>query len=101
MPFERQALMIVEKIECYDKYEAEKLAGFLTMDKNDFVFLQRITTVFQNEVVFMLKDKSSHCVMLRDYQSALRLNEAIMESIRHKKRISSNLNNSTIEITIS
>lgn len=93
--------MMIEKIECYDKYEAEKLAGFLTMDKNDFVFLQRITTVFQNEVVFTLKDKSSHSVILRDNQSAFRLAEAITESIRHKKRISSNSNNSTIEITIS
>lgn len=92
--------MIIEKIECYDKYEAEKLAGFLTMDKNDFVFLERITTVFHNEVVFTLKDKSSHSVILRDNQSAFRLNEVIMESIRHKKRISSNSNNSTIEITI-
>jgi len=93
--------MMIEKIECYDKYEAEKLAGFLTMDKNDFVFLQRITTVFQNEVVFTLKDKSSHSVILRDNQSAFRLTEAITESIRHKKRISSYSNNSTIEITIS
>jgi hypothetical protein len=99
--FERQIALIVEKFECYDKYEAEKLAGFLTMDKDTFAFLQGIAKVFQNEVVLTLKDKSSHSVMLRDNGSALRLNMAIKESIIHRKKISSNLNNSTIEITIS
>ncbi len=90
--------MIVEKFECYDKYEAEKLAGFLTMDKDSFVYLQGITNVFQNEVVFTLRDKSSHSVMLRDNGSALRLYKAIKESLINKRKISSNSNDSTVEI---
>lgn len=93
--------MFIERIECYDKYEVEKLVGFLTMDKNDFVFLERVTMVSQNEIVLTLRDKSSHSVILRNYQSALRLNEAITKAIRHKKGISCNSNNSTVEITIS
>ena len=93
--------MIVEKFECYDKYEAEKLAGFLTMDNDSFAYLRGITKVFRNEVVFALKDKSSHSVIFRDNASAVRLDKTVKDSLIHNKKISSKLNGRTIEITIS
>ena len=93
--------MAVEKFECYDEYEAEKLAGFLSMHNDNFAYLQGITKVFQNEVVFALKDKSFHSVIFRDNASAARLDQAIKDSLVHHKKISSNLNGRTIEITIS
>jgi len=54
--------MNVEKFECDDKYEAEKLAGFLATQKDNGTFLHGIAAIVQNEVVIILKDKS-HIVL--------------------------------------
>ena len=65
--------MKVEKFECDDKYEAEKLAGFLTIQEDNSTFLHGIAAIVQNEVVIILKDKSSHSIMMKDRDTAIRL----------------------------
>jgi hypothetical protein len=93
--------MNVEKFECDDKYEAEKLAGFLAHEDNSN-FLHGVAAIFQSEIVITLKDRSSHSIMMKDCNTALRLKSLIEEVLVQKKRISrSNFDGYVTEITIS
>ena len=93
--------MNVEKFECEDKYEAEKLAGFLALQKDNGTFLHGIAAIVQNEVVIILKDKSSHSVTMKDRSTAIRLKSFIEDVLVQKKRISgSNFQDYVTEITI-
>ena len=58
--------MISTKITCQDKYEAQKLASLIFVKKGNETFITEILNVFDNEVVFSIKDKSAHSVLLRD-----------------------------------
>ena len=94
--------MNVEKFECDDKYEAEKLAGFLAIQEDNSIFLHGLANIVQNEVVIILKDRSSHGIMMKDRNTALRLKSLIEEVLLQKKRIlGSNSEDSVTEITIS
>jgi uncharacterized protein YaaQ len=93
--------MNVEKFQCEDKYEAEKLAGFLAVQKDNGTFLHGIAAIVQNEVVIILKDKSSHSVTMKDRSTAIRLKSFIEDVLVQKKRISgSNFEDYVTEITI-
>jgi len=93
--------MNVEKFECEDKYEAEKLAGFLALQEDSGTFLHGIAAIVQNEVVIILKDKSSHSVIMKDRSTAIRLKSFIEDVLVQKKRISgSNFEDYVTEITI-
>ena len=93
--------MNVEKFECEDKYEAEKLAGFLALQEDSGTFLHGIAAIVQNEVVIILKDKSSHSVTMKDRSTAIRLKSFIEDVLVQKKRISgSNFQDYVTEITI-
>lgn len=93
--------MNVEKFECEDKYEAEKLAAFLALQKDNGTFLQGVASIIQNEVVIILKDKSSHSVTMKDSCTAMRLKSLIEDVLVQKKRISgSNFEHCVTEITI-
>jgi len=93
--------MNVEKFECEDKYEAEKLAGFLALQKDNGTFLHGIAAIVQSEVVIILKDKSSHSVTMKDRSTAIRLKSFIEDVLVQKKRISgSNFQDYVTEITI-
>ena len=94
--------MNVEKFECDDKYEAEKLAGFLAIQEDNSIFLHGLANIVQNEVVIILKDRSSHSIMMKDRDTALRLKSLLEEILLQKKRIlGSNSEDSVTEITIS
>jgi hypothetical protein len=94
--------MKVEKFECDDKYEAEKLAGFLAIQEDNSTFLHGIAAIVQNEVVIILKDKSSHSIIMKDRNTAFRLKSLIEEVLVQKKTISgSNFDDYVTEITIS
>lgn len=94
--------MNVEKFECDDKYEAEKLAGFLAIQEDNSIFLHGLANIVQNEVVIILKDRSSHSIMMKDRDTALRLKSLIEEILLQKKRIlGSNSVDYVTEITIS
>ena len=93
--------MNVEKFECEDKYEAEKLAGFLALQEDSGTFLHGIAAIVQNEVVIILKDRSSHSVIMKDRSTAIRLKSFIEDVLVQKKRISgSNFEDYVTEITI-
>ena len=93
--------MNVEKFECEDKYEAEKLAGFLATQKDNGTFLYGIAAIVQNEVVIILKDKSAHSIMMKDRDTAVRLKSFIENVLMQKKRISvSNFDDHVTEITV-
>jgi hypothetical protein len=93
--------MNVEKFECEDKYEAEKLAGFLTQQKDNGTFLQGIAAIVQNEVVVILRDRSSHSLIMKDRSTAIRLKSFLEDVLVQKKRISGcNFEDYMTEITI-
>ena len=58
--------MISANIVCQDKYESEKLASLIFVKEGCETFITEILNVFDNEVVFSIKDKSAHSVLLRD-----------------------------------
>ena len=54
------------KINCEDKYEAQKLASLIFIKDSNETFVTRILNIVENEVVIELKDKSAHSVLLKD-----------------------------------
>ena len=58
--------MINTSIVCQDKYESQKLASLIFVKEGHETFITEILNVFDNEVVFSIKDKSAHSVLLRD-----------------------------------
>ena len=89
------------KFECEDRYEAEKLAGLVSVQKDDTVYVNGIAAVIGNEIVIKLRDKSSHAVLLRDMESAERLKSLLLDVIAGKTKIhSSDFSGSTAEITL-
>ncbi len=47
------------KINCEDKYEAQKLASLIFIKDSKETFVTRILNIIENEVVIELKDKSA------------------------------------------
>ena len=58
--------MISASIVCQDKYESQKLASLIFVKDGYETFITEVLNVFDNEVVFSIKDKSAHSVLLRD-----------------------------------
>ena len=58
--------MISTSVVCQDKYESEKLASLIFVKEGNETFITEILNVFDNEVVFSIKDKSAHSVLLKD-----------------------------------
>ena len=58
--------MISTSVVCQDKYESEKLASLIFVKEGNETFITEVLNVFDNEVVFSIKDKSAHSVLLRD-----------------------------------
>jgi hypothetical protein len=79
--------MNVETFECEDNYEAEKLAGLLAIQNDSSTYVSRIAGTFRNEIIIMLKDKSSHSVTLRDEKNVLNLKSLVDEIITGKQTI--------------
>ena len=53
-------------ILCEDKYEAQKLSGFIFGKDEKESFISEILNVVNNEIIISLKDKSAHSVLLKD-----------------------------------
>jgi hypothetical protein len=77
-----------EKFECEDQYEAAKLSGLATVQHDNTTYIQGVSAVIDNEVVIFVKDKSSHSILLKDNQTALRLGNLLGEINSGKKIIS-------------
>ena len=58
--------MISTSIICQDKYESQKLASLIFVKEGHETFITEVLNVFDNEVVFSIKDKSAHSVLFRD-----------------------------------
>ena len=79
--------MKVETFECEDNYEAEKLAGLLAIQKDNSTYVSRIAGIFRNEIIIMLKDKSSHSVTLKDEKNVLDLKSLVNDVVTGKQTI--------------
>jgi hypothetical protein len=92
----------IERFECEDKYEAEKLASLIGLQKDQSTYIRDILDVLENELVVILKDRTSHCVLMKDNDTAKRLNRLLSDVVQGKKIISqSRYYDCTIEIVMS
>ena len=64
---------IIKRFECEDRYEAEKLAGLASVQKNCSTYIAGVAAVIGNEIVIKLKDRSSHAVLMKDEGTAVKL----------------------------
>jgi hypothetical protein len=78
----------IERFECEDKYEAEKLAGLTGLQKDRWTYIRDISDVIENEVVVVLKDRTSHCIIMKDNNNAERLNRFLSDMLEGKKTVS-------------
>jgi hypothetical protein len=82
-PFDMRTL----KFECDDRYEAEKLASLMSVQKDNTVWALGIEAVIANEIVIQLKDRSSHAVLLKDEETVVRLSSFMTDLIKGKIKI--------------
>ena len=89
------------KFLCDDRYEAEKLAGLISVQKDGTIYIAGITAVIGNEVVIKLKDKSSHAVVMKDRENTKKLEELLRDVVACKTAIvSSDFTDQTAEIIV-
>lgn len=95
------ARISVVRFECDDRYEAEKLASLVSVQKDGSVYVAGVAAVIGGEVVIKLKDKSSHAVVLKDAETARRLHSFLQQVARGSVAIeSSDFAGSVAEIVI-
>ena len=89
------------KFQCDDRYEAEKLASLVSVQKDDTVYVDSVSAVIGNEIVIKLKDKSSHAVLLKDRENVDRLKSLLLDVVKGKIKIrSSDSSGSVAEIIL-
>jgi hypothetical protein len=77
------------RFECEDRYEAEKLASLMSVQKDNTVWVSSIQAVIGKEIVLQLKDRSSHAVLLKDEETVVRLKSFMTDVIKGKIKIHS------------
>jgi hypothetical protein len=93
---------MLEKFECEDRYEAEKLAGFLTVREGRSAYLLRVSTITKNEIIIVLNDGTSHSVVLKDEDTAIRLKSLLEDLSQGRRAISdSTFEHRTTKLTLS
>jgi hypothetical protein len=93
--------MMIMKFQCEDRYEAEKLAGLVSVQKDNTVYVDGVAAVIGNEIVIKLKDKSSHAVLLKDKENVERLKSLLTDVVKGKNKIrSSDFSGSVTEIIL-
>jgi hypothetical protein len=89
------------RFECDGRYEAEKLAALVSVQKDNTLYVDGVTAVLGNEIVIKLKDKSSHAVVMKDRENATRLNTLLQDVAKGKAAIrGSDFAGSIAEITL-
>ena len=92
--------MIKTKITCQDKYEAQKLASLIFVKNGKETFITEIINIFDNEVVFSIKDKSAHSILLKDEENVEKFADFIQSVFdQEHDLVSTKMNKSIIEIT--
>ena len=79
--------MIKIKITCQDKYEAQKLASLIYVKEGNETFITEILDVFDNEIVFSIKDKSAHSILLKDEKQVEIFTDFIQSVIEKENKI--------------
>lgn len=89
------------KFECDGRYEAEKLAALVSVQKDYAAYIAGVSAVIGNEVVIKLKDKSSHAVMMKDSDNAVRL-KALLDDVEKGAAaiVASDYSGAVAEITL-
>ena len=86
-------------IHCRDKYEAQKLASLIFIDKTKETYVTKILNVIENEIVLLVEDKSAHSIILKDNDQSLLFTDFIQSVIEKKhKIIDTKIVESTVEI---
>jgi hypothetical protein len=75
--------------ECDDRYEAEKLASLMSVQKDNTLWVSSIQAMIGNEIVIQLKDRSSHSVVLKDEETVVKLKSFMTDVIKGKIKIHS------------
>jgi hypothetical protein len=75
--------------ECEDRYEAEKLASLMSIQRDGSVWIAGVGAIIRNEIVVQLKDRSSHAVVLKDSDTAKRLEQLIHDVVKNRVKIHS------------
>ena len=84
-------------IFCRDKYEAQKLASLIFIDKTKETYVTKILNVIENEIVLLVEDKSAHSIILKDNDQSLLFTDFIQSVIEKKHKI---MNTKIIENTV-
>ncbi|HZC88695.1 MAG TPA: hypothetical protein VE199_03675 [Nitrososphaera sp.] len=93
--------MKIEKFECEDRYEAEKLSSLLSVQNDGTVWFIGISAIIGTEIVIRLKDKSSHAVVLKDKENVEKLRSVLIEVVKGNMKIhSSDFSGAVAEIII-
>ncbi len=93
--------MKILEFECDDRYEAEKLASLISIQKDNTIWVSGVEAVIGNEIVIQLMDRSSHAVLLKDEQTVIRLKSFLTDLLGGRVKIqSSSYFESVAEITI-
>ena len=79
--------MIKTKITCQDKYEAQKLASLIFVKNGKETFITEIIDIFDNEVVFSIKDKSAHSILLKNKTQVELFTDFIQSFIEKEQKI--------------
>ncbi|WP_299291191.1 hypothetical protein [Nitrosopumilus sp.] len=72
---------------CLDKYEAQKMSSMIFQNKDRQVFIKDILSVYENEVVVSLLDRSAHCIMLRDVTQTEKFADFIQQVVECNQKI--------------
>ena len=88
--------MISTNIICQDKYESQKLASLIFVKEGNETFITEVLNVFDNEVVFLIKDKSAHSVMFRDKTQVETFTDFIQSVVEKEHKILDTITNGDI-----
>lgn len=78
----------IEKFECDDVYEAEKLSSLAAVQEDNSTYIHNVADVIENEIIIILKDKSCHSILMKDSSNAMKLKELLSEIVQGEKTIS-------------
>ncbi|MGH1565904.1 MAG: hypothetical protein ACRBB5_00395 [Nitrosopumilus sp.] len=87
------------RIECDDKYEAQKLSSLIFIKDGKETYITAILNVIKNELVISLKDKSAHSILLKDDKSVEGFADFIQSVLDNEHKIvSSRIIENSVEI---
>ena len=87
-------------ITCDDEYEAQKLMSLIFIKEDKETYITGILNVIKNEMIFALKDKSAHSVLLKDEENVEKFADFIQSVIDQEHNlVNTKMIKSVIEIT--